>query len=497
MLDQARHAAAAGTEVDAGWPAPDLTLLGGPRDDPPPFPAEVLPPFWRDWCQQTARGAGVPVDYVGLALLTVAAGLLGGARYISPVPAWVEPCVLWTALVGAPSSGKTPGMATALRLVRNLNDDLAAENEAQRRRHVTARETARAEGWWWREELRGAVANRRPSPQMPAAADAPQPFAPRRLLVEDPAIDIVTDALVGSPRGILLAGGALDGWLGGVTPDGDSTLAFWLKAWSAGPWAVRAKGGRAGAPIACAAVSILGTLEPDTIARTLIGHDDGIGARLLFGWPGRKPFQLLSGAMTPRHLDARQALARLRDLPDGPRVVPLAPAARTLFDDFRRLLHAEVDALDDAEAAWWGNGASTVLRLAGLWSFLDWAVRPDGAPEPPDIPADALDACIVLWHGHLWPHARSVLGSTGGSERRRQTRKALLWILRHDLPEVSRDDLWRHARAARDAPGVDHVIATLVDAGCLRPLDPGPGRGRPRLRWAVNPALSGVDWRDV
>ncbi|WP_178134124.1 DUF3987 domain-containing protein [Vineibacter terrae] len=480
MRDKTKGTALSDVRPDAGWPEPDRTLLDGSPGDRPVFPAELLPPFWRDWCQDMAHGTGVAVDHVALALLTAAAGLLGGARRVSPAPAWTEPCVLWAALVGAPSSGKTAAMEAALRLVRALSDDLGAQNEALRRRHVTAQETARAEDGWWRDEVRGAVANHLTPPPMPAAADAPQPFAPRRLLVEGSAVAIVADALRGSPRGILMARDALAGWLGGMARDADAQTSFWRGAWSGSPRA---------------AVSVLGTIEPDALGRSLADH--GFGARLLFAWPGRRPFQPLLDGAASLSPEALRALARLRDLPDEARVVALAPEARHLFEDFRQALDAEADGLEDEPAAWWRKGASTVLRLAGVWTFLDWAVLPDGVAEPRDVPVDAMEACAALWRLHLWPHASAVMGSAGGSASRRQARKALLWIRRQGLSAVSRDDLWRHARAARDAPGVDHIITTLTGAGFLRPVDPGPGDGRPRRRWAVNPALPHLGCRDA
>src|SRR5262245_58273577 len=114
---------AAGTTPSAPvpeWPEPDLCLLDDWRGHLPAFPVEALPKAWRAWAPRAAHGANASVDHVALSLLTVAASQIGHARLISPVPSWSEPCILWTALVGPPSSGKTPAMDTALHPARAL-----------------------------------------------------------------------------------------------------------------------------------------------------------------------------------------------------------------------------------------------------------------------------------------------------------------------------------------------------------------------------------------
>lgn len=493
MLDQANGA---GSAVDAAWDEPDLTLLGARRGDLPAFPVALLPPFWRDWCQDTAAGRGVAVDYVALPLLAAVASLLGGKRYISPVPAWVEPCVLWTALVGEPSSGKASGMSAAVELTRALDDDWESA-AAERGRYVKELETARAERWWWREAVRGAVANHKPSPDMPPQAHEPQLFAPRRYVVDDAAIEAVAAALRGRRRGVLLAQKSLAGWLHDValTAGGAADRLRWLQAWSADSWTLD---GPAPAPtvlevgrrnrIPCAAVSIVGALEPDAIETALAGHGGGLGSRFLFAWPDRPPLRPLSD-VDVMNSDAGWAMTQLRDLHDATHILPLTSAARALFEDFRRTLATRAGRRDGAAAAWWGKGASNVLRLAGVWAFLDWSAQFADRPEPQDIAAEAVEAAIALWGTYLWPHAGAVLGASGVSDKMRQARKALLWIRRQAQAEVSRDDLWRHARVAHNAAGVDGVIETLIAAGWLRRIAPAEGVGRPRLRWAVNPAL--------
>ena len=450
----------------------------------PVFPIDVLPPLWRDWCQAAAREASAPIDYVATTLLTTAAGLIGDARRISPMAAWYEPCVLWSALVGGPASGKMRGMQTGLSLVQELQHRLGTAGDGAWRRHTAAREAARVFTSLWRRDLRNMViAGAEPDP-LPDAAIEPPP--PCRIVVDDPRIRPVADALHGSPRGVLLMPGALDGWLARIArqPSGVDRC-HWRKAWSAAPWTIS----RRHQPIidVRSAVSILGTLEPKALPSPRVGHDDGVTGRFLFVCPSRPALQPLSAPTGIMNAEAVEALARLHAMPTAPRDVPLATEALAMFEAFRQAHDERIDALEGQEAAWWSEGTGVVLRLAGVLTFLDWSTRSAGTAEPAEVAASAIRAAVGLWQDYFWPHARWALGAAADSERQRHADKALRWITAQGLSEVSREQIRREALSqAVDADGADAIVALLVAQGWLQPLDSTvTGRGRPRRRWQV------------
>ena len=100
------------------WPEPDPLLLRRSRRPPVPFPDKVLATEWDQWMRDTAKSAGAPPDYVAMPLLSALAALIGNARVVSPWEGWKEPSILWTGIVGDPSSGKSPGSDPVLSLVR-------------------------------------------------------------------------------------------------------------------------------------------------------------------------------------------------------------------------------------------------------------------------------------------------------------------------------------------------------------------------------------------
>src|ERR1700687_2254076 len=75
-------------EAQAGWPAPDPSLLEDGRPVVPAFPLDVLPQPWREWVSDTAGGAGAPVDYVAQAVLGAVAGLCGAGVKACVTQSW-------------------------------------------------------------------------------------------------------------------------------------------------------------------------------------------------------------------------------------------------------------------------------------------------------------------------------------------------------------------------------------------------------------------------
>src|SRR5690242_8991282 len=124
------NAAALQQRIDAApvvagpWHTPDMSILSGGRTAPPQMPGAMFGNLW-PLIEDLAEGAGSPVDYVAIGLLGTAASLIGSARRVQPFESdqWREPCVLWTAAVGDPSSNKSPGLDAATSPLRGMELD--------------------------------------------------------------------------------------------------------------------------------------------------------------------------------------------------------------------------------------------------------------------------------------------------------------------------------------------------------------------------------------
>src|SRR5262249_60997505 len=68
---------------------------------------------------------GAPVDYTVQALLAAVSALCGAGVLVRVTPAWSEPLVLWQVLVGPSSSGKSPALEPVRALLGTLEPEVA------------------------------------------------------------------------------------------------------------------------------------------------------------------------------------------------------------------------------------------------------------------------------------------------------------------------------------------------------------------------------------
>ena len=103
-------------EAVEAWPDLDASLLEDMRPSGPPFPLKLMPEAWAQWMADAAEAAGTAVDYVALGVLAAVAAVCGAGVRVKVTEAWSEPLVLWGAVVGSPSSGKSPALASGRAL---------------------------------------------------------------------------------------------------------------------------------------------------------------------------------------------------------------------------------------------------------------------------------------------------------------------------------------------------------------------------------------------
>ncbi len=82
----------------------------------------MFPDAVRRYAVEGAAALGVPVDMVAVPLLAFAAGAVGNTRALRVKAGWVVRAILWLAVVGEPSSGKSPALDHARRPLDALQD---------------------------------------------------------------------------------------------------------------------------------------------------------------------------------------------------------------------------------------------------------------------------------------------------------------------------------------------------------------------------------------
>jgi hypothetical protein len=475
------------------WREPDWSLLDDRRGQLPRFPVDVLATEWQTWLKRAAHGAGVTPGHVAVPLLSVASSLLGTARRVRPSRSWSEPLTLWTSVVGHSGAGKTPGIDVTRRALSAIERSRKHKIGELQRAHETRVEGAKAAEKKWKAEVKEDIEAGRKASAMPPEAMPVGEFVPPRLYASDATIERLAVLLQGRQQGISMIVDEQAGLFANMGRySNGSDKEFWLETWNGGHYVVERQG-RPAVVLNHLLVGITGGFQPDKLARSFEGDDDGMYARILFAWPEEPEFRRLSGEVSEVEPEFQTALMRLIDLPAGeggefvPRHVALSGEAIETFEQFRHFLHVGKAALDGREREWWAKGATHVLRLAGTLAYLAWAMLNEDEPE--EIANEFMIAAVRLWREYFWPHARAALRQVGLSDKHADARRVLRWLQANRVVEASREDIRRDALSQKlDADKTQELLAALCASGWLRQHTEKTG-GRARHRWTVNPKL--------
>jgi hypothetical protein len=403
-------------------------------------------------------------------VLAGVAAVCGAAVAVRVTPAWEEPLVLWQAVVGEPSTGKSAALAPMRRLLDVVEQERRLGDDERRAAHV---------------ELvkKGGEAAPFVPTQVVAAGDAD----PLALLAT------LADIVAGNPRGVLLWRDAPATWLGGDgEEEGVPWRGEWLAAWEAGAVTV-ARPRQPARSLPRFPVSILETVRPERLKASLQSGDDSLAARFLFAWPGPQPYRALAVVEAGRDEEILQrlsALSRLAKSADDPCVLAVDARGRAALDKVLAELHAERQKAEGLESAWLGKSRSSIVRLAGVLELL--ATIDGKAKRPGAIGSEQVEAAAALWRDYFWPHARAVFDSAELSDHSKRVRRVARWLLEKRPASVSREDIRRRALSmSATADETQSVLQRLHYLGYVQPdLAYRDKPGRPANRWLVNPALA-------
>ena len=479
------------------WPELDASLMEEARGAVPAFPLHLLPDEWRQWVADTAQSAGTPVDYVAQGLFAAVAALSGAGVRIRVTPAWSESLVLWLALVGSPSSGKSPALASVREQLAQIEEGVREDDEHRRSRHAAKLEDARIANERWKADCESAADEGRPAPLRPLEAAFDQPFVPSQIVVADATMEALADVVAGNPRGVILWRDELTAWLANLNryANGGSDRVHWLEAWAAAGITVNRRSRTTPLHLPKFPVSVVGSIQPDRLAEAFQGSDDGMAARFLYAWPDLPKYTSLMDRRVPRDdlaLALLQHIAAVSNQ-EQPLTMTFDGPALGFFDTLLQRLHEESGTTggEGLMAGWLGKGRGTVARLAGVLALLDWSEN--GQQDAPrTIRRETVEAAADLWRNYFQPHAEIVFGQAGKLDRDKHARRVARWLKITKPSEVSATSLRREALAQTlDAMETDRVIARLEEAGFLRPVPVAIGAkgGRPARRWFVNPAV--------
>jgi hypothetical protein len=455
-----------GTGTTQKGPVDPVDLWG--KFDPPSFPSGLLPEIIERFAFDQGADMGADMSGIAMSALAVcAAAIPDGVRLQVKRHniGWLEPARLWVALVGSPSSKKSPIMAAAAHPLRKIDADQAREYAEKRAAHDKLPKE---------EKLK---------------VDPPQQV---RSVLQDTTIEAAQDVLKDSPDGLLCYQDELSGWFGGMDKysagrGSAKDRAFWLEAFNGGSYSVQ-RVGRGSVFIENLSISLIGGIQPEPIRQIADESvDDGLLQRLL--------------PITVRPAVAgRDEAVSLVVEQYASQIGILKGLADTLlrFDDgaqgYRQELEAKHLKLQTLEcvhrklAAHIGKYDGIFARLCVIWHCVENAKLLGELPST--IDEQTARRVGAFLHGFLLPHAIAFYAGVLGLSNDHDNVTAVAGhILSHGLTKITNRDLKRGDRAMRKL-GSDEALAVFEQLEAFGWLDraPSPHRGAPP-HWLVNPAV--------
>ncbi|WP_191254334.1 DUF3987 domain-containing protein, partial [Kordiimonas sediminis] len=438
-----------GLASNDNWPKPDMSILET-KAPKPSLPLNVFHPRITDWISKAAEGCSAPPEYVAGSLLSACATLIGNSRKASPWAGWSEPSILWLALVGDPSSGKSPAMEPVLDLLRTLEADMVPIYEEALRAYETDKQEAALIRQNWEKDIKTAQAEGGGVPMMPQAAVEPRPPERQRLTMGDATSEALCLAMQGNPKGFLNVRDELTGLFANLdryagSKGGDRAL--YLEAYGGKSFTQdRVKNGEP-LKIDHLSLSMLGGMQPDKIESLLMkGDDDGLSARILYIHPDkverRRPRSVadrdyMLGVFRRLHA---LTLDKQTDGQNTPRIVPFSTEAADIFDAWwhNNGKHDHTGRF----GGWLGKTPGMVIRLALVLEYVSWAADAT-APEPYEISDQSVRNALTLMDDYFIPMAKHIYHVDDQQKTNPKVRLLAKWIRENKPERISVRDLQR------------------------------------------------------
>lgn len=368
-----------------------------------PFPLEVLPAPLREYVAVCAAALPAPPDFVAVPLLCVLATAIGHSRKIVIKESWHESARLWAAIVAAPGSRKSAGLAKAN----------APIHERQTRFKQAYDANLEVYGIELQDYEAAKARRKQGDPLPPHPGDEP---TMQQVIVTDSTMEALTELHARNPRALLLHQDELSGWVGGMNQyksAGGNDRQKWLSSWSGEPVHVNRKG-KAAEMIAEPFINVVGGIQPDLLP-TLLNRAgaDGFLDRILLSYPKTvkaKPFNFEEDVTPEQAATFHRIVEKLFALEqvetaDGPRAKPLqlTAEARHVFAEWMDAHSKEKEApgLDLRLRGAWGKLEGYCARLALVLHLAAYVVGEEDSEMISELSVRKAADVIVYFKSHL------------------------------------------------------------------------------------------------
>jgi Protein of unknown function (DUF3987)/Bifunctional DNA primase/polymerase, N-terminal/Primase C terminal 2 (PriCT-2) len=444
--------------------------------DTPELPVGLLPARVETFVRANARAIGA--DSGGLAGASIAALAAATPDSVKlQVQArgrkWLIAARIWMALVGDPSTKKTPIMDAALAALR-------AKDMERRRRYAALKALWDALS---KKEKAEALAARRGPPDH------------NRLIINDTTAEAAGEILTTSPNGVIGVYDELSGWFGqmeryGKSGQGLSERGFWLQARNGGPHSID-RIIRGTNYIPNLSITLIGGIQPEPM-RKVAGNssDDGLIQRLT-------PIMLHPAELTDDSVDTEEADKDFAALIDA--LIDLTPTVRPLkFDQGAQTIRRELEIEHHERMRSWepinkkmssafGKQDGYFAELCVIWHCAENAGQD---PLPTVVAEDTARRAATFMRDFLRPHLVAFYrGLLDLSDEHDRLRAIAGYILTHKPDKMNSREVQKAVRSMRNlgSRDVTSIMEQLVAFGWLfrRP----PPRYGALPVWKINPAV--------
>ena len=250
-----------------------------------PFPLVTLPPKLRNFVIQESRAIGIDPSFIAACCLSIISGVIGRTFWIEIKRGYTEPAMLWTMMIGAPGTAKTPALKHAADPIVQL-DNKAHDQYTQDLIYYSAEQKESA-----RQKKQKMSNDSESIPNLTLTSAKPVPVE-KRLSVGDATLESTYLVLVENPYGVILPDDELACFFGGMDAyrKAKKDRATFNKIYTGVSFSVdRATGNPRHLRIKTPSIAIAGGVQPG-ILRDIVKQDagfftSGFGARWLMVYP--------------------------------------------------------------------------------------------------------------------------------------------------------------------------------------------------------------------
>ncbi|MBO0903802.1 DUF3987 domain-containing protein [Jiella sonneratiae] len=448
--------------------------------DPPALPSGILPGVIERFATVRAEMMGADPAGLAMAALVVCSALISDRIQLRMKrhDTWTESARLWSAMVGLPSTKKSPIISAAVKPLFGIDADLAREYRQ-----------AKAE-----------------YDQLKKAGETAAPPRNRRLRIEDTSVEASQAIIADSPDGVLCFQdelsrffASMERYSGKGSAGGDR--GYWLQAFNGGSYSV-ARVGRGQFDIENLSVCLLGGVQPDVIRRVAADTlDDGLLQRMIpiilrpasigkdepmpdvvreYEWVARR----LHG-MSPPITGGSGNLSNLET------TLVFDEDAQAIRRDLeaRHLEMSSLEIVNRKLASAIGKYDAIFGRLCIVWHCIEHAEH----DRPPRTVSGEIAAQVAdFLHGFILPHAiafyREVVGLSDDHEL--LTEVADFLLTHPEITEATFRTFGRGSstmRRCKDTKSAETILERLEAFGWLarKPTE----RNQTSARWEVLPAV--------